>query len=167
MYDALIAEYATVLDPRDWKNIDFIIFYYETGRVDTIKEALIHVDKQRQTETIAKAIKQASQEISSTINTSMTMLRADLNTCFGALSTQLDKSMQIQLQALEQSNVALGALSGSVSDLGSKLQTSLNALGNEQALTNALLDKVATSSDTLVNDLNYVIGYKAPYYLKK
>ena len=167
VYDALIAEYATVLDPRDWKNIDFIIFYYETGRVDTIKEALIHVDKQRQTETIAKAIKQASQEISSTINTSMTMLRADLNTCFGALSTQLDKSMQIQLQALEQSNVALGALSGSVSDLGSKLQTSLNALGNEQALTNALLDKVATSSDTLVNDLNYVMGYKAPYYLKK
>ena len=167
VYDALIAEYATVLDPRDWKNIDFIIFYYETGRVDTIKEALIHVDKQRQTETIANAIKQASQEISSTINTSMTMLRADLNTCFGALSTQLDKSMQIQLQALEQSNVALGALSGSVSDLGSKLQTSLNALGNEQALTNALLDKVATSSDTLVNDLNYVIGYKAPYYLKK
>ena len=167
VYDALIAEYATVLDPRDWKNIDFIIFYYETGRVDTIKEALIHMDKQRQTETIANAIKQASQEIRSTINTSMTMLRADLNTCFGALSTQLDKSMQIQLQALEQSNVALGALSGSVSDLGSKLQTSLNALGNEQALTNALLDKVATSSDTLVNDLNYVIGYKAPYYLKK
>ena len=167
VYDALIAEYATVLDPRDWKNIDFIIFYYETGRVDTIKEALIHVDKQRQTETIANAIKQASQEISSTINTSMVMLRADLNTCFGALSTQLDKSMQIQLQALEQSNVALGALSGSVSDLGSKLQTSLSALGNEQALTNALLDKVATSSDTLVNDLNYVMGYKAPYYLKK
>ena len=25
VYDALIAEYATVLDPRDWKNIDFII----------------------------------------------------------------------------------------------------------------------------------------------
>ena len=167
VYDALIAEYATVLDPRDWKNIDFIIFYYETGRVDTLKEALIHVDKQRQTDTIAKAIKQASQEISSTINTSMTMLRGDLNSCFGALSTQLDKSMQIQLQALEQSNVALGALSGSVSQLGSKLQTSLNALGNEQALTNALLDKVATSSDALVNDLNYVMGYKAPYYLKK
>ena len=167
VYDALIAEYATVLDPRDWKNIDFIIFYYETGRVDTLKEALIHVDKQRQTDTIAKAIKQASQEISSTINTSMTMLRGDLNSCFGALSTQLDKSMQIQLQALEQSNVALGALSGSVGELGSKLQTSLNALGNEQALTNALLDKVATSSDALVNDLNYVMGYKAPYYLKK
>ena len=78
-----------------------------------------------------------------------------------------DKSMQIQLQAIQQSNVALGALSGSVGELGSKLQTSLNALGNEQALTNALLDKVATSSDALVNDLNYVMGYKAPYYLKK
>ena len=167
VYEALIAEYATVLDPRDWKNIDFIIFYYETGRVDTLKEALIHVDKQRQTDTIAKAIKQASAEISSTINTSMTMLRGDLNSCFGALSTQLDKSMQIQLPALQQNNSAIGALSGSVSQLGSKLQTSLNALGNEQALTNALLDKVATSSDALVNDLNYVIGYKAPYYLKK
>lgn len=167
VYEALISEYATLLDPRDWKNIDFIIFYYETGRVDTIKEALIHVDQQRQTDTIAKAIKQASEEISSTINTSMTMLRGDLNSCFGALSSQLDKSMQIQLQAIQQSNVALGALSGSVGELGSKLQTSLNALGNEQALTNALLDKVATSSDALVNDLNYVMGYKAPYYLKK
>lgn len=167
VYEALIAEYATLLDPRDWKNIDFIIFYYETGRVDTIKEALIHVDQQRQTDTVAKAIKQASAEISSTINTSMTMLRGDLNSCFGALSSQLDKSMQIQLQAIQQSNVALGALSGSVGELGSKLQTSLNALGNEQALTNALLDKVATSSDALVNDLNYVMGYKAPYYLKK
>jgi hypothetical protein len=125
------------------------------------------VDQQRQTDTIAKAIKQASAEISSTINTSMTMLRGDLNSCFGALSSQLDKSMQIQLQAIQQSNVALGALSGSVGELSSKLQTSLNALGNEQALTNALLDKVATSSDALVNDLNYVMGYKAPYYLKK
>ena len=167
VYEALITQYATLLDPRDWKNIDFIIFYYETGRVDTIKEALIHVDQQRQTDTIAKAIKQACAEISSTINTSMTMLRGDLNSCFGALSSQLDKSMQIQLQAIQQSNVALGALSGSVGELGSKLQTSLNALGNEQALTNALLDKVATSSDALVNDLNYVMGYKAPYYLKK
>lgn len=167
VYEALITQYATLLDPRDWKNIDFIIFYYETGRVDTIKEALIHVDQQRQTDTIAKAIKQASAEISSTINTSMTMLRGDLNSCFGALSSQLDKSMQIQLQAIQQSNVALGALSGSVGELSSKLQTSLNALGNEQALTNALLDKVATSSDALVNDLNYVMGYKAPYYLKK
>ena len=167
VYDALITNYSTLLDPRDWKNIDFIIFYYETGRVDTIKEALIHVDKQRQTDTIAKAIKQASVEISSTINTSMATLRSDLNSCFGALSTQLDKSMQIQLQALQQSNSAIGALSGSVGELGSKLQATLGQLGNEQALTNALLDKVATSSDTLVNDLNYVMGYKAPYYLKK
>ena len=167
VYDALIAEYSPLLDPRDWKNIDFIIFYYETGRVDTIKEALIHVDKQRQTDTIAKAIKQASVEISSTINTSMAMLRSDLNSCFGALSTQLNQSMQIQLQALQQSNSAIGALSGSVGELGDKLQATLGQLGNEQALTNALLDKVATSSDTLVNDLNYVMGYKAPYYLKK
>ena len=167
VYDALIAEYSSLLDPRDWKNIDFIIFYYETGRVDTIKEALIHVDKQRQTDTIAKAIKQASVEISSTINTSMATLRSDLNSCFGALSTQLDKSMQIQLQALQQSNSAIGALSSSVGELGGQLQSALTNLGNEQALTNALLDKVATSSDTLVDDLNYVMGYKAPYYLKK
>ena len=56
--DALITEFSSVLDPRDWANIDLIIFYYETGRADTLKEALQQVDRQRQNEALIKAIKE-------------------------------------------------------------------------------------------------------------
>ena len=40
LYSALEKEFSALLDPRDWKYVDLVIFYFETGRAESMKEAL-------------------------------------------------------------------------------------------------------------------------------
>ena len=56
MYERLVAQFKSVLDIRDWKYIDLIIFYFESGRADTLKESLQQVDRPVQTDEILKEI---------------------------------------------------------------------------------------------------------------
>lgn len=64
IYKSLIFTYSSFIVESDWKNIDLLIFYLETGRADSWKEALQLVDRQMQTNQIASAIEQASAAIS-------------------------------------------------------------------------------------------------------
>lgn len=41
----LAVETFPLIDFRDWENIDLIIYYFETGRADDMKEALQLVDR--------------------------------------------------------------------------------------------------------------------------
>ena len=59
--------YSEILDVRDWENVDLIIYYFETNRAESIKEALVMVDAQKAVGAIVGAINNASREISSTI----------------------------------------------------------------------------------------------------
>jgi len=52
----------------DWGNTDMLIYYMQTGRADTLKEALYHVDRQLQSEQIVKAVNDSAAYVSQTIN---------------------------------------------------------------------------------------------------
>lgn len=89
-FDCLNAEFCAVLDFRDWQNIDLIIFYFETGRADSLKEALGLVDRERQTERIVDSIARATREICKTISMASMSINNTISTCCDGLARRLD-----------------------------------------------------------------------------
>ncbi|MBQ7761085.1 MAG: hypothetical protein IJ400_03410 [Clostridia bacterium] len=89
LHNALISEYSSTLDQRDWSNIDLIIYNVETGRADTLKEALQQVDNYRNTEKIVGAIKTATQAICNTISMEQDRMIRLVNNCTDAVNSRL------------------------------------------------------------------------------
>lgn len=176
LYDALITEFSSVLDPRDWANIDLIIFYYETGRADTLKEALQQVDRQRQNEALIKAIKDASNQISSTIQRSLDQLQSTMIHCYQDLSLQLKNQHAQVMQRLSRIQSDFHSLNESVKKANASIQNlsktieksaleSIETISSNEYLQHALLEKINVNSVALVDDVNYLLFYKKPNIL--
>lgn len=160
MYEALVAQFKSVLDIRDWEHIDLIIFNFETGRADTLKEALQQVDRRVQTDEIIEAIESAGSSIAATINITMRELRSDLNKSFGRLSEQLATQHAEQMAALGNINQSIDRTNESVAKLQSSAENNTKALENISSaanLNNALLAKIGCDSMTLMEDVNYMV----------
>ncbi len=164
MYERLVAQFKSVLDIRDWKYIDLIIFYFESGRADTLKESLQQVDRRVQTDEIVKEIRIAGQNISATIRMSMNELRGDLNKSFAKLSVQLAEQHREKMVALDGINSNIAKTNESIEKLqiaNEKNAESLEKLSSATNLNNALLAKINCDSLTLMSDVDYMI-YSAP-----
>lgn len=149
MYNALVAQFKSVLDIRDWEHIDLIIFNFETGRADTLKEALQQVDRRVQTDEIIEAIESAGSSIAATINVTMRELRSDLNKSFNRLSEQLAIQHAEQMTALGNINRSIERTNESIAKLQSATENNGKTLENISSaanLNNALIAKsVATA----------------------
>ena len=162
IYNSLVSSFKGTLDPRDWENIDLIIFYYETGRADTIKEALQQVDRQRQTDSLIKAIADASSSICKTIQSSINSLRYEINYCFNSLSTQLDNQHREQMEKMSGLSLGIGELNSTIK---TEISTKMENLKKEINLQNALIDKISTDSNKLMKDVDYILDYTKPNYI--
>lgn len=137
VYSVLQKEYSSLLHERDWEYLDLVIFYLETGRADTMKEALQLVEREVQTQRIVDSVKQATYRIVDAIAQSAMVIGAQLN----YISRQL-------------SNVL-------IMDNYPAIMTQQNELlYDEQSLKNALLSKAQTGSDQLVKDLYTMRAYR-------
>lgn len=164
MYDALVAQFKSVLDIRDWEHIDLIIFNFETGRADTLKEALQQVDRRVQTDEIIEAIESAGSSIAATINVTMRELRSDLNKSFNRLSEQLALQHAEQMTALGNINRNIERTNESIAKLQSATENNGKALENISSaanLNNALIAKIGCDSMSLMDDVNYMV-FTAP-----
>ena len=164
MYNALVAQFKSVLDIRDWEHIDLIIFNFETGRADTLKEALQQVDRRVQTDEIIEAIESAGSSIAATINVTMRELRSDLNKSFNRLSEQLALQHAEQMTALGNINRNIERTNESIAKLQSATENNGKALENISSaanLNNALIAKIGCDSMSLMDDVNYMV-FTAP-----
>lgn len=134
LYSTLQKQYSSLLDVRDWKHLDLVIFYFETRRADSVKESLQLVDKEMQTRRIVKTIQEASEQICSTIRDGFVTLNNNITNCFTALSNQL----------ASQHSRNLALLQG--------LTTSVN-------LNNALQAKANKTSEQLMDDVKHIRNY--------
>ncbi len=160
MYDRLVNQFKSVLDVRDWEHIDLIIFNFETGRADTLKESLQQVDRRVQTDEIIDAVGKAAQSLSGTIRATMNELRGDLDRSFAKLSSQLDSQHQAQMAALDGIGKNIDAVSGNISKLqatGEKNTAAMEQFVSETNLNNALLAKINSNSISLMKDVNYMV----------
>lgn len=164
MYDALVAQFKSVLDIRDWEHIDLIIFNFETGRADTLKEALQQVDRRVQTDEIIEAIESAGSSIAATINVTMRELRSDLNKSFNRLSEQFALQHAEQMTALGNINRNIERTNESIAKLQSATENNGKTLENISSaanLNNALIAKIGYDSMSLMDDVNYMV-FTAP-----
>lgn len=141
--------YAEVLRESDWGNLDLVIYYIETNRAESIKEALQLVDRQRQTDEIVGAIHGAARTISDTISVGFTQLQSNMVKCFALISDQ------ITAVAVEQSK-RLNALSGAINDMQGSISSSIGQLASSINVQNALTAKANVSSEQLVSDMHYM-----------
>lgn len=164
MYNALVAQFKSVLDIRDWEHIDLIIFNFETGRADTLKEALQQVDRRVQTDEIIEAIESAGSSIAATINVTMRELRSDLNKSFNRLSEQLAIQHAEQMTALGNINRNIERTNESIAKLQSATENNGKTFENISSaanLNNALIAKIGYDSMSLMDDVNYMV-FTAP-----
>jgi hypothetical protein len=136
--NALVKQYGSLLNVADWQNLDLIIYYFQTGRADTIKESLQLVDRQKQTEAIIQEIRHASVRISQEINNGFKALGQVMVQSFNSLSMQIEMQNKQTMQALSQISEQNAAMIS---------QTQLN---------NALRAKANVTSEQLKSDLEYM-----------
>ena len=143
-YPAFLARFEKVLDPRDWCNLDLVIFILETGRADNLRDALIQVDGYRHTEAIVKAVNSATQAICRTIINEADRLQRAIATHVDTINSNLIAIAEGQ----KSLNNSLGAIDSSIK---SQIKTA--------ELQNALFEKSNTSSDRLAKDLEEIRNY--------
>lgn len=145
MLRALQEEFADVLDKRDWQDVDLLIYYFESGRADNLKEALLQVDNERRTNRIVDTIKEATDRICWTLKTGFETLNRTLQQGFAAIESRI-----------KQQNVLLAKqneLIAQQNDLAAQQNAQLSNLVSAANLSNALLAKQNESSEQLVSKM--------------
>lgn len=133
-----------LIDFRDWENVDLLIYYFETGRADDMKEALQLVDKQRQADQITEAIEAATESICKTINVSMTRLGSALSQSFSVLSRQMAQQHIELMEGMDRQAET------QIREIREQTAEQRNA----QAMNQALLDKISVSSKHLAEQMD-------------
>lgn len=141
----------------DWENTDLVIYYLQTGRADTIKEALYQVDRQRQTEQIVSVISQATQYLVGTINNNFYSLEKLVKSSFQKLAFLVENSGRSISRAIEENTAIIREQAIRARTIG-KLQEKLLT---ETQLSNSLLAKANETSEELLSDLRYQQKYWA------
>ena len=142
---AVRGKYSEILDVRDWENLDLIIYYFETGRADSRKEALQLVDEERRKNEIVSAVSNAGICIAQSINSGFKNLQNALTRSLGTLAEQVGKL---------SANVA--SLGGAVRAQTEMMNEGLGKLTSAVEYGSALLEKANISSARLVSDMNYM-----------
>ena len=108
IYTATLKTYADMVDERDWKYLDVVIYYFETKRADSIKEALQLLDRLIQTNMIVSAVQNASKDIQSCIYNATRVLAGAIETACNRICSGLNgivSSMDMQSALISQSNM--------------------------------------------------------------
>lgn len=153
MFELLNYTYSTLLDVSDWQHVDLVIAAIETGRADSMKEALHMLDRQVQTNEIVKATAIASQKIASAIFSNAAKIASMLTEGFIQLSQQMD-TMSRQLNAIGRQT---GHISEQIADTSQQqIETQQNLQLTTRELMKALNAKANESSEKLMEDVNYI-----------
>lgn len=148
-YNTYLSSFINVLDERDWKNLDLIIFILETHRADTLKEALQQVDMYRHTEKIARAIENASLAICNTIRQESDRISLAIGNCVDTINSRL------QIIADNQN-----VLSKELNSVNDNIKKSINAT----ELQNALIAKSNETSEQMAMDIARIREFEGRPY---
>lgn len=152
-FKLLYSAYAPLLDIRDWKHLDLVITTIETGRADSMKEALQVVDRRVQTNEIVDAIRTANDAICQAIEVNAARVAMLVAQGFTKLSQQMN-TMSQQMNAIGRQ---VERLSDQVAETGQRqIQMQQNLQLSNQELMGALRAKSDESSDQLMEDVHYM-----------
>lgn len=165
IWDTLIGTYGSLLDSRDWGMLDLVIWQLETGRAETIKEALQLADRETQTDRIVKTMQSASAAIAQRIDDGFGSLKTQLSNSFytlavglanatSTISGQISRSSEMLSGQIGESAKITAALYQSQKDTMQTANKHLEQLFSQASLQTALLEKSTSSSKELVAAVN-------------
>ena len=131
-----------IIDERDWANLDFVIYELETGRADSMKEALQQADLCIRHNEMIQAIETAGEAISA---------------CISQNINDLKHSIGLQVRSLRAD---INELNKGQRTIAEKLGDMLDA----QELSNALLERASESSKDLAKNIEYIKDIKYREY---
>ncbi|MDE5561972.1 MAG: hypothetical protein K2J01_00210 [Clostridiales bacterium] len=165
IWDMLVSTYGALLDCRDWGILDLVIWQLETGRAETIKEALQLADRETQTDRIVKTMQSASAAIAQRIDDGFGSLKTQLSNSFYALAVGLANATSTISGQISRSSEVLSGQIGESAQMAASLYQSqkdnmqiankrLEQLFSQASLQTALLEKSNSSSKELVAAVN-------------
>ena len=134
IYKALQAQYTSMIDERDWGDLDLVIYAFETGRADSMKEALQFVDGERRANRILNAVEISGKQVCSTIQNGLRSLASGMVKCFQVLSEQIAENAAKQEAYI------------------SSIESRINLLTDKIDYENALLKQRNVSSQKLIEE---------------
>ena len=143
-YGSYLSTFKDVIDERDWKNLDLIIFMLETKRANNLQEALQQVDLYRSTEMIAKIIVSAT-------NTICDRISREANKISFAIQNSID-SINNRLESIAESQ---NRLNESINAVNSSIKESISVT----ELQNALIQKSNITSEQMANDIEQIKNF--------
>lgn len=159
IYTALQENFSAVLDERDWKYVDMFIYMYETGRVESKKEALQLIDQYEQNRSITEAVCRAGQEVKLSIESGLSRLQNSMVECFRGISAQLSTmhsetmlKMDRMVGRLDDINAGISAVGVGLGAVSAGLASTAQAID----LNNALQAKANVSAQQLLDDVHYM-----------
>lgn len=172
IYEATLTKYGEFLDEREWGIVDLLIYYFETGRADTLKEALLHADQQRALQKIVEAVLMANENICQTMDRSLRNLGDRLTTSIGLLHAE----MMMQMDRVVASNAEMtksinrtqaelvSEIKNSMESVSASINTSVNSLTSTVSSTSAtqtdLMKKMRQDSNSLAQNVRYITTKK-------
>lgn len=121
---ALDMQFENILVEKDWENADLIIFYLQTGRADSLKEALLLVDQQRQADQITAAICNAAEYLAREIRAVVGHLEGTITRCCSDLSNQINQNhnelMSMMSEVVNTTNMSADQIRQAVIDSSQK-----------------------------------------------
>ena len=147
IWNTLAKTYGHLLDVRDWKILDLVIWQLETRRADSIKEALQLADREVQTDRIVGALQSASNAICSQIRMGFGSLQAQLDYNFHSLANQFAASARDIASRIDDSTRTMQA---SQESNMLAMNRNLEQITSQASLQTALLEKADTSSKDLL-----------------
>lgn len=158
MYDLVVKEFSESLpslDQRDYKHVDLIIFLLETGRAETMKEALQQVDTYVHTEKIVQAVDNASKSIAQSIRINTESLKSVIQNNTYALGEKIDR-LTYNVSTMSDNQAAFAK------DLNEKLAKTNSSLEMQKAL----LEKSSVSSAEMANNIEKMRLYADEAYIR-
>ena len=129
VYTQLVKDYNSFLSTGDWQNLDYIIYLFETGRADSIKESLQLLDQVKRHEMIIVAM----GHISNNIRAGFGELKSTMMNGFSSMSSQL-RSLSASLYSISAAQRANADMFESISskvDVFSDLTRKANTTSEE------------------------------------
>ncbi|MBQ4584829.1 MAG: zinc ribbon domain-containing protein [Clostridia bacterium] len=119
LYPSFISKFESTLNSADWSNIDLILFNLETGRANTLKEALLQIDQSKGSSGRGVNFENATKMVCKSIESSHTKMRQMISSCvasMGAPDVEVEELHQALISASEVKSYDLNKILKNVAD---------------------------------------------------
>lgn len=83
-------QYDNFINPADYKNLDLILYLIETDRVESIKEALLEIDKREYQKQMLDTLSEGFQQIQKSINMGLTRIEKTMNNKLSSIEERVN-----------------------------------------------------------------------------